>query len=548
MIIDVYPARTLNEPGAQATIRLDIESEGDAEAQLRLEVLERTEVVWQQHETVRLTKGLSIHEVSFEAPVHEARGYSVRAELTTETTSARAYTALLVASHWRFAPRYGFLSEFAPDDLDNGRVKELAKFHITCVQFYDWMYRHYQLLPPSDTFKDALGRELSLQTVRSRIGACHRHGMAALAYGAVYGPEPEFILEHPDWLLYDTKGDPIELTALFYITDLRAGSAWREHILREYEACVSELGFDGIHMDQYGFPKLAYDHEGTLVDLSRDFPGMINEAAARLAAKRKNAGVLFNAVNNWPIDAVAQSNQEAVYIEVWSPHDHYRDLVHLIQRARDLSGKQVILSAYLKPFVEGGDGAEWAARYITAVIASAGGHHLILGEGHAVLRDAYYPNHGWLSAEGVATLRRYYDHTAAYTHYLHPHHLRVVESSFATGVNTTFSLEGAPVSTVPKAGKVWLSIKQREGQFVINLVNLCSLQDSLWDTPHRKAETIEGLTLECEPFIRLRQATWATPDEDRGMRILTWQEMPQGRITLRLPTLEVWTTLILDYG
>src|SRR5690606_21798421 len=183
---------------------------------------------------------------------------------------------------------------------------------ITIVQFYDWMYRHYQLLPPTDTYRDALDRELSLTTVRGRIAACHDHGMAAVAYGSVYGPEPEFILERPEWLLYDSGGAPISLIDLFYITDLRAGSAWREHILREFERAVAELGFDGIHMDQYGFPKLAYDHGGALVDLSVDFPDMVNEAAARLAevgrarqplsvanvgAERPEVGVIFNAVN-----------------------------------------------------------------------------------------------------------------------------------------------------------------------------------------------------------------------------------------------------------
>lgn len=312
-------------------------------------------------------------------------------------------------------PRYGFLSDFVlrdgtPPPAD--AVRELAKFHITIVQFYDWMYRHYRFLPPRDesgdwpeSFTDAMGREVAPGVVLQRVDECKAHGMAPIAYGAVYGPEPEFILERPDWLLYDSAGKPLSLIDLFYITDLRPGP-WREHIMAEFEASISEAGFSGIHMDQYGMPKLAYDSAGALVDPAGDFASMIDEAAGRVRAIEPEAGVIFNAVNDWPIDLVAKTDQEAVYIEVWSPHDTYRDLFDLVRRSRDLSGKHTILSAYLLPFHEGGESAEWSLRYITAVINAAGGHHLILGEGSAVLREPYYPDHGHLSIDGAASVRR----------------------------------------------------------------------------------------------------------------------------------------------
>lgn len=318
--------------------------------------------------------------------------------------------------------------------------------------------------------------------------------------------------------------------------------------MQEFEAAVSELGFDGIHMDQYGFPKLAYDYQGTRVDIAKDFPSIVDEAAERLSAIRPEVAVIFNAVNDWPIHTVARSDQAAVYIEVWPPHDRYQDLVGLIQRARDLSGKQVILSAYLKPFIEGGETAEWTARYITAVIASAGGHHLVLGEGDKVLRDAYYPNHGQLSETGAALMRRYYDHTAAYTHYLHALDLATVERHFTDGINGAFTLKGTASSATPQAGKVWLSIKQREGQFVLNFVNLTGLAEDAWDIHQAAAPRLEDLSLECEPFIRVRSATWETPDNTAGITALEWQTNASGGVSLKLPALEVWGTLILDFA
>lgn len=585
-LLDAYPLLAMNTPGGNSSIRVELELTQSASVELTAELLDRGQKRSAGRATATLTPGIHSLEVAVEVPADDARGYQVRLTAVTldengeSATSTSITTALLAASHWCHVPRYGFLSEFLPDasaDVDSDRVAGLAKFHITVVQFYDWMYRHYQFQPPvgptgelPGSFTDAMGRDVSPQVIATRVDECHQHGMAAIAYGAVYGPEPEFILERPEWLLYDAAGAPISLIELFYITDLRPGG-WREHILREFEAAVFELGFDGIHMDQYGFPKLAYDSGGALVDLSVDFPSMINEAAARLKVERPNAGVIFNAVNDWPIDTVASSDQEAVYIEVWSPHDSYSDLVDLIRRARDLSGKQTILSAYLKPFHEAGPAAEWALRYITAVIAAAGGHHLVLGEGTAVLREPYYPDHGQLSPEGVKLVRRYSDHTAAHTHYLHALDLHPVERTFTTGINTAFTLQGAPVTAVPQAGAVWLSIAQRSGQFVLNLVNLTGITDDSWNVPQPEAPSLRGLSIECESFIRVARVSWASPDvvedssssksaaslqedlrrkdaDDGSIATeLDPQKHADGSVTFNLPPLSVWATIIVEF-
>lgn len=61
------------------------------------------------------------------------------------------------------------------------------------------------------------------------------------------------------------------------------------------------------------------------------------------AREDPEGGVIFNAVNNWPMEAVAQTGQDAVYIEVWPPNDRYRDLYTLIAQARRCSGKPVVL-------------------------------------------------------------------------------------------------------------------------------------------------------------------------------------------------------------
>lgn len=588
-LLDAFPELALNAPGKPAGVVVELQASAAEDVVVRAELLDLGVVVSVGEASTHLPAGANSVTVQVSVPENDARGYQLRVKVTTVGTRLElmTYSALLAARHWRSVPRYGFLSEFTstdPGTVSADVVRDLAKFHVTIVQFYDWMFRHYQFLPPvtaegeqPSKFVDAMEREVAPGVVARRVQQCKQLGMAPIAYGAVYGPEPEFILERPDWLLYDSAGKPLNLIELFYITDLRPGG-WREHIMQEFEAAVHSVGFEGIHMDQYGFPKLAYDAAGVLVNPSEDFPSMIDEAARRVKGVNPEAGVIFNAVNDWPIDTVAPSDQEAVYIEVWSPHDRYRDLVDLIRRARDLSGKQTILSAYLLPFHDGGAGAEWALRYITAVINAAGGHHLVLGEGTAVLREPYYPDHGHLSEDGVRLARRYYDHSAAFTHYLHAPDLMPVARNFTTGINTAFTLRGALTSAQPEVGSVWLNVAQRDGQregqrtgqFVLNLVNLTGLDEDSWNVTKPGAPELTGLTLVCEPFLRPTRVSWASPDEaivgpadqsigssggsmagvpiGPGALELTPSVDDAGVVTLALPPLRLWATIVVEFS
>lgn len=547
-IIDAYPERALTLPGQQITVHLELEALGDrVGGTITAQMRTGAKKVVEERASLQLETGMQCLRVVLAAPDVDAHGYEILVQLEAYGSTHSARTAALVASSWRQAPRYGFLSEFEPGQPHRDRIKELGKYHINVVQFYDWMYRHYQFLPPEDAFEDAMGRKLSLETVRQRVAECHSAGMATLAYGAVYGAEPEFVEKQPELVLRNARGEKLSLIDLFYITDLRAGSPWREHILQEFEGAVRDVDFDGIHMDQYGFPKWSYDSEGKAVNLAEQFPSLIDDAARRVAEQRESAAVLFNCVNNWPLEQVAGSDQAAVYIEVWPPHEHYRDLVGLIRRGRDLSGKQVVLAAYLDPFKQGGQDAEQAALLATAVIASAGGFHLLLGEGEGVLRDPYYPNHGCMSPELSRRMRRYYDHTAANHHYLFDEGLQDVTTSFLTGINEEFVVNGVPTSAYPEAGRLWVNLKQRENIFVINFVNLVNLRDTLWNSGKDEPSLLHGLSLNLSSHFRVERVVWSSPDEALPARELAFSDTEVGT-SIPLPELFIWSTIVVEVG
>src|SRR5437899_7452261 len=138
-------------------------------------------------------------------------GYGVEAD--------GAHSALDVLADPLTRPRYGFVSHYEPARDAAGVVENARRLHLNVVQFYDWMYRHARLLPPSETFTDALGQPLSLASVRRLAAALSGAGSLPLGYAAVYAAGAD---EWPDWRdqgLYRADGEPWMLADFLWILD-----------------------------------------------------------------------------------------------------------------------------------------------------------------------------------------------------------------------------------------------------------------------------------------------------------------------------------------
>ena len=392
-------------------------------------------------------------------------------------------------------PRYGFLSDFSAGDSDgHNDVKTLLKHHVNLVQFYDWMYRHHDLIPPADEFVDPLGRCLNLKTVREKISECRKYGMETMAYGAIYGAEHEYTDLHPDEIMYKNDGTPFSLIEFIYMMNYDLKCSWSDHIIGEFQKAVTEMGFDGIHLDQYGFPKFAVSKakgcEG-LFNAEKAFTPFINKTRERMNGLDggENVKLIFNAVDNWPINEVAPSAQDCVYIEAWSPNDSYFHLRLMIDNARRESKKPVIISAYLKPFLPDGgcppEEAEASLCLTNAVITANGANHLILGEEYGILQDAYYCHYGTLRDEFKPKVRRYFDFAVRYRDLLYDSTLEDVSMMYAGGIIGDMYIDGTPVSSDGRAGTVYISTRKNDRYKLINLINLLDQPDNLWNTCKR---------------------------------------------------------------
>jgi dextranase len=457
--------------------------------------------------------------------------------------------------------RNGFLCDFSSaDEGDEAGADSLARYHITHVQFYDWMYRHHELLPPSDEFTDPMGRSLSLRAVRSKARACRERGMRPMGYAAVYGSEAEWFSARPETMLYLEDGSMIVAGGLFGIADISPGSAWSGRFVAQLSEAVRVVGFQGFHLDQYGFPKAAFDSAGRRVELAECFAPLIDAAKG---AMKEAAGVepaeagsiFFNCVNAWPLEAVASSAEDATYVEVWDPNSEYRDLAELVRRMRALApGKTAILAAYIRPFKDplvGEAERENSALLARAVISANGGDHLLLGEQSGILRVPYYADYARCRESFAPVLADWQDFLVRYRDLLFAHELEDVSKTWMGGINEEIRASGVPTSIDYRAGTIGLSASRGPRGLTVNLVNLLGLPDSRWNEPKPDPAQEGELTFDILLPGAASAGFRASPDDDGGEErpvALERAAHPQGTaVRCRLPVPRRWSLLHIPY-
>ncbi len=112
--------------------------------------------------------------------------------------------------------------------------------------------------------------------------ATHSAGAQAIAYAAVYGAGREYADEHPDEVLHHRDGRPWMLGDFLWIMDVSRGSTWSRHVVAQMGEAVRQVGFDGLHLDQYGDPKVAATTVGAVVDLADGFVALIEAVRQEL--------------------------------------------------------------------------------------------------------------------------------------------------------------------------------------------------------------------------------------------------------------------------
>ncbi|MDR0951480.1 MAG: hypothetical protein LBM18_00955 [Oscillospiraceae bacterium] len=442
------------------------------------------------------------------------------------------YESYLASGEPRGVIRYGFLSDFAPGDEDPADIESMARLHINAVQFYDWSYRHDDLVAPTQQYSDMMGKRNDLAVVREKIRQCHEQGMLALAYGAVYAASADYQRQHPEQSLYSNEGEPLCFIDTFYIMNPSRGNPWRNHILEEYRRTMDELGFDGIHMDTYGWPKAAFDFNGQPVYLEDEFPSLIDEA--RKIKLRSGAApfIIFNNVGGWPVSKTMLSAQQAVYIEVWPPYERYFHLGMLISEAKK-SGKPVILAAYPAPFRTDAPRRALECQLILSfVIGMHGASQLFFGEENGVVTQGYYADYSRLDLESVQAIRAYQDFLTQLEPLLTDPTMEDVSLTHQGWDNKefVFTPEG---SADGEGGKIWYHLRQNRRRKAIYMVNLQN-NNSLWNEGKNPPACDVTVTMQIQMLKKPKAVWFASPDKMQGAQQPVHYELSQTAQSLTL--------------
>ena len=436
-------------------------------------------------------------------------------------------------------PRYGFVSHYEPGRDPAGVAENVRRLHLNAVQFYDWMYRHADLIPPADTFADALGQEVSLDSVRRLAAAIRDAGSLPMGYAAVYAAGKD---EWPTWEdagLYHPDGSPWMLGDFLWNVD-PSDERWLEHFSGDLRKAL-EVGFAGFHLDQYGAPKLALRRDGRAVDLSVAFPALIE----RLARDLPDARLIFNNVNDFPTEATASTSQDSIYIEVWSPTDRLGQLGALITKARLLApDKPVILAVYLEPYAESDNAGRAAERLELATVFSHGATALVHGEERAVLTEAYYVTHAEQSDESLEATRRFYDFAVRHGDLLFDPAAVDVTAGRVGGIHEEVVVEAPVAVGVESApGALWLRAVQTSRGLLLHLIDLSQQTDDLWNAPKRRGRPLEGVRLRLQRALR-EPATVSFADPDDAPTLHTLAPSEDGGFDVyELPPFRTWGML-----
>jgi len=524
----------------QDEVKLRIDSDSEMTVTLQVSHLEHPVL----SKTVSLSKGRQ-WVVLGTFPIG---GYAVEADHQT--------TAFDVVNKLTDVPRYGFVSNFTTIEEDHEAIfEQMNDYHLTTIQFYDWMYRHDDLINEEPIYADFFGREINNRILKDKIRLCHQYGMFAVAYGAIYGAEHDYFDHHMDELMYRRDGKFFALLDQIGMMDISEGRPWADHIIEEFKKAIVIKDFDGIHLDQYGFPKYALRKDGSLIDFERELPIFINRVLEALNGLKPELFIDFNYVNNWPIETIADSKQDVSYIEVWNPNNTYEDLRRIIIESKLRSkDRPVVLAAYLPPFKEQKDpqAAENGALLMQAICSSLGAYNLLYGEYDGILSNAYYVDYKKYRPEFRAVIKQYLDFIVKYSELLYSPKVDLSYTSFGgyDGTNTDFYIN-KPTSIKAEPGTLYAILSRAKDYSLINLINLNNQTDSIWYDEKKTPQPIEQTTIRILNTRKIQHVYLASPDQEHGRMVkINHRIVPHEHgeaVEFTIEKIQYWTMVYMTY-
>jgi dextranase len=438
-------------------------------------------------------------------------------------------------------PVMGFVTSFDAQSRDEV-LAWLKDLRCTVVQVYDWMDSYSVPLATTRNYEDPLGRSINLDDLRALIVGIQAQGAVAQAYAPVCAVDADVADTNPHWRLFRNDGQPQSLGDLLQVMNPGA-EGWQAYWIDQYSRALDALGFDGLHLDTYGYPRAALDDQGNTVDVEDGYASFI--AAVREA--RAQETISFNQVNGVPRGLTPPSDPSFRYVEIWPPNTLWRHLEALLQRSAGEAPFHGDTVAIYPPVWDlEGHSALRTVLISQAVLTTLGANALVWGDRRGALCHPYYVNHHDLSnaeAEQVLEWNRF--------------GLRC-RDLFRTGADTSWyelSDENAAVvvngevlaSPEPVGGSLFTRVRRDRRRVVVSVMDLRGSADGSWSSA-----TAPGEQGEIEVVVVLEHPErWRTDvavlgqDGGRFIPVTTEsREMREGTgLVCRMPLVTGWSVV-----
>jgi len=366
-VVKVYTDKARYNPQDSASITVNLDnttsSSWTGTVYLTITHLESSVYTTNSSKTVDAN---STGQVTFtwSVPNNDYKGYMVKAYIDSNNYQT---TAIDCSSDIDQYPRYGYIADFPTGQsstVSDAMIEELSiDYHINAYQFYDWMWRHDEMIKRTNgvmdsSWTDLFGRAISSDTISDLITSVQDENAAAMAYIMSYAARENYDnygvkassglysdRNHNSQLNVDF-GDQSTYLWLFNPSDI----VWQDYITDQYEDAIDTLGFDGLQIDQMGQRNNIYDYYGREVYLEDTFSDLANAAKTAVGSSKK---VTFNVVdgttNGWALkDISMNANTDFSFSEIWWQSDSYNDMKNYVEEFRTNSnGQSLVLAAYM---------------------------------------------------------------------------------------------------------------------------------------------------------------------------------------------------------
>ena len=573
LALDVTTDKARYAPQETAIITLTAEgvtARKNIEACVSLESLGKT-VVRQCNPHLTLQAGENKLSLRLRPPAKDFQGYRLHAQLRQahQELLAEGFGALDVSSNWAKFPRYGYIANYDAGTPTAEWIRELNRYHINGLLFYDVQYKHHMPAPPETAaqWPDIAGRTINRDVVLSLLAQAKERHMTTMVYNASYAAYQNAFtdgsgvqLQWATWPSATTERSAANVKSLVLPTGTswrdwstpallymnQSDPRWQSYLFAQMNRLFAVLPFDGWHIDSFGDAE-AWNYEGKKIDFAATFPDFVN--AAHQSLQRP---VVLNTVSGAGEEGMANTAAEFVYSELWLPdHPTYRSILQSadsIHRANP--NKTIVFAAYMqndmaeKLTLEGKHAVFNLPGLLIAdaAIFASGASHIELGDGDRMLSRPYFPGDRvlTLTLQDRATLRDYYDFLVAYENTLRDK----IEPA-----DIPIKIDQARTSTNADPGAIWTIARKNDAEIILHLINLTSVKDPSWrnDQGNIAMPLIQHQLRIRVTASELASAGWASPDVDHG----AWHTLPLRKTgtntwEIVLPELRVWSMVMLN--